>query len=116
MFLQSVPENICPMEHKDSHLEKFEDIDALLEKTASFVDVYFKAQNLYANKADFIEYLKNKLAYYKICFSQTSTPTYENYTCMEEIAKEYSLIVFYGEKNPFIDVIDLTKTLVNKNI
>lgn len=116
MLLKTIENIHLADQHKEKHLEKFIDIDNLFLSTQDIVREYFQTQSEFNDFEAFRSFLKQKISYYYVCFSNLESIWYDNYRCIEEIAQKYNKIIFFEEKNPYTEIREETNQAIEKII
>gem|GEM_PF-1236278 len=84
----------------DAFLQKFDDIDLLLQRANSEVLYYFQRQTDYTNVDDFKAFLKTELEFYLHTFSMLRAEKRLIRGRIINIEESYNKILYFGEHNP----------------
>ena len=99
----------------DVFLQKFNDIDLLLERANSEVLYYFKRQTDYTNVDDFKAFLKTELEFYLHTFSMPRSEKRLIRGRIIDIEENYNNILYFCERNP-IEERDKKSTAIKPNL
>lgn len=116
MLLKTIENIHLADQYKQKHLEKLRDIDSLFLSVQDIVRDYFQTQEEFHDFEAFRSFLKQKISYYYVCFSNLESISYDNYRCIEEIAQKYNKIIFFEEKNPYTELREETTQAIEKII
>ena len=99
----------------DAFLQKFDDIDLLLQRANSEVLYYFQRQMDYTNVDDFKVFLKTELGFYLHTFSIPRSEKRLIRGRIIDTEENYNKILYFGERNP-IEERDKKSTAVKPNL